>query len=105
MYSYGSGMASAMYSILIHPDRDLSTILNCSLESSNGLSNIHKRLFDERTQVTVSQFELMLKERELSHNSAPFEPTFRPEGLFPGSYYLKNVDGRYRRFYEKLSEC
>ncbi|KAH9589991.1 Hydroxymethylglutaryl-CoA synthase, mitochondrial [Schistosoma haematobium] len=72
MYSYGSGMASAMYSILIHPDRDLSTILNCSLESSNGLSHIHKRLFDERTQVTVSQFELMLKERELSHNSGKY---------------------------------
>lgn len=72
MYSYGSGMASAMYSILIHPDRDLSTVLNCSLESSNGLSHIHKRLFDERTQVTVSQFELMLKERELSHNSGKY---------------------------------
>ncbi|XP_018645775.1 HMG-CoA synthase [Schistosoma mansoni] len=72
MYSYGSGMAAAMYSILIHPDRDLSTVLNCSLEPSNDSSNIHRRLFDERTQVTVSQFELMLKERQLSHNSGEY---------------------------------
>ncbi|KAH8863143.1 Hydroxymethylglutaryl-CoA synthase, cytoplasmic [Schistosoma japonicum] len=35
---------------------------------------------------------------------ASFEPTFRPDGLFPGSYYLKHVDDRYRRFYGKLSE-
>ncbi|KAH8863141.1 Hydroxymethylglutaryl-CoA synthase 1 [Schistosoma japonicum] len=108
MYSYGSGLASAMYSILIHSDRDPSTVLNYSEAPSSftadNASSIHKRLLEERTQVTIPQFELMLNERHLLHNSASFEPTFRPDGLFPGSYYLKHVDDRYRRFYGKLSE-
>ncbi|CAH8605510.1 unnamed protein product [Heterobilharzia americana] len=112
MYSYGSGMASAMFSILVHPNRELSTVVDFSLASSNFADNssgdikygIHECLFKRRTQVNVADFELMLEERRISHNSASFEPTFRPDGLFPNSYYLKTVDDRYRRFYEKLPE-
>nr|CAH8869614.1 unnamed protein product [Trichobilharzia regenti] len=110
MYSYGSGMASAMFSILVHPDRELSSVVDCSLSSlSEGTGDssqikyaVHQRLFKERTQVSVLDFEHMLEERRISHNSVSFEPLFRPDGLFPDSYYLKRVDDRYRRFYDKF---
>ena len=37
--------------------------------------------------------------REHTHNAVDFEPKGSLEDLWPGTYYLKNVDSKYRRFY------
>ena len=39
--------------------------------------------------------------REASHNAKPYKPESSPEHLFPGSFYLTEVDEKYRRQYAR----
>ena len=42
--------------------------------------------------------------REANHNSNNFTPSGSLENLWPGSYYLKHIDSKYRRSYDVVPE-
>ncbi|CAL8088198.1 unnamed protein product [Calicophoron daubneyi] len=102
MYSYGSGLLAAMFSLYVHPTRSVTNLLQSMCTSHARDNPIFKRLFESRTRLSIPQFEEILEERRKLHNTAPCTPSEHPDGLFPGSYYLVHVDERYQRTYEKM---
>lgn len=92
VFSYGSGLASSMYSIKI-VDNKLPTLIS-NLKKS--IDNLEKRIC-----VTPEQFTEELDIREKSLHRAPYTPVSNKDLLFPGTWYLSNIDDLHRRFYEK----
>ncbi|TGZ71826.1 hypothetical protein CRM22_002434 [Opisthorchis felineus] len=102
MYSYGSGLAAAMFSLTVHASRPLVNVVGSPASPDRKQNPVFNRLFNQRTRLQVSEFEKILNERRSSHNAAPFKPPHNPGGLFPGSYFLTEVDESHRRTYEIL---
>lgn len=96
MFSYGSGLASCMYSLRISP----SPLLNKMVEN---LINLPKTLAARRT-IPPADFERTMKLREETHHLAPYQPVGDPAQLFPGTYYLTAVDERHRRSYARVPQ-
>ena len=98
LFSYGSGLASAMYSLRVSPDTAPGSPLSSLMES---LSDIPAKL-KARLTVRPPDFEKTMLLREKTHHSAPYKPVGALTELFPGSYYLASVDEKHRRTYERL---
>ena len=92
-FSYGSGLASSMFSAQITSD---PTVLSRLMA---GIGDIGHRLSD-RHKVSPQIFDGFLKLRELCHNRAPYMPTGLLEHLGAGSFYLTLVNENYQRKYE-----
>lgn len=92
VFSYGSGLASSMFSIKI-VDNELSIMIT-NLQKS--LDNLEKRI-----RVTPEKFTEVLEIRQKSLHQAPYVPVGNINDLFPGTWYLSNIDDLHRRFYEK----
>lgn len=94
VFSYGSGLASTMYSISVTSDAEqLQTLLNHL--------NYVKPLLENRTKISPEQFTALMETRAHNSHRTAFEPSGEIDGLFPGTYYLKYVDDMHRRQYEK----
>lgn len=94
VFSYGSGLASTMYSISITNDAEkLKNLLN-------KLSYVKPEL-EQRTKISPQEFTELMNVRVQNSHRTNFEPSGDIERLFPGTYYLKYVDGMHRRTYEK----
>lgn len=89
MFSYGSGLASSMFSFKIRG----------SIKEMQKELDIHARL-DARRTVAPEVYDEMCNLREKAHLQKDFVPTGSTEHLFPGTYYLTSVDGMFRRSYE-----
>ena len=98
LFSYGSGLASAMYSLRVSSDATPGSPLSFLMES---LSSIPARLKARKT-VAPPDFEQTMLLREKTHHSAPYLPVGDRKELFPGTYYLTSVDEKHRRTYERL---
>jgi len=98
LFSYGSGLASAMYSLRVSSDSSPGSPLSSLMES---LLDIPTRL-KARLTVSPPDFEKTMLLREKTHHSAPYKPIGDLSELFPGSYYLASVDEKHRRTYERL---
>lgn len=96
LFSYGSGLASAMFSLRI--TKDLGPKFHKLLEN---LSNVNKDLHD-RVKVAPEEFDKTMKLREETHNKAPYAPVGSTKELFPGTWYLTEVDSMYRRMYDRV---
>ena len=95
LFSYGSGLASAMYSIRVTTDLErLAKVMK-------SVSDIPKRLAG-RQFVPPPEFEQTMKLREETHHRAPYSPVGNPADLFPGTYYLVSVDDKHRRVYNRF---
>ena len=92
MFSYGSGLASAMYSLRVAAGSAALDAL-CA-----NMADLHRRL-DDRKTVPPAEFERVMKLREETHHLAPYTPVGSTEDLFPGTYYITNVDDKHRRTY------
>ena len=99
MFSYGSGLASAMYCLRISKDAAPSSPLSSLMAN---LSDIPKRL-KSRKVVSPTDFEAIMELRERNHHKAPYTPVSSTDDLFPGTYYLTMVDDKYRRTYSRVS--
>lgn len=97
LFSYGSGLASAMFSFRISDDINSSSPLHALVTS---LKDIPERLASRR-QVEPVEFVKTLTARENTHNKSNYSPACSVEDLFPGTYYLTNVDEKYRRTYKR----
>ncbi len=97
MFSYGSGLASAMYSLRVcdSPSPALNKLVT-------GLSDIPQRLA-ARTVVPPAKFEEMMKLRQETHHKAPYVPETSRDDMFPGTFYLSNVDNKHRRSYKQVA--
>lgn len=95
LFSYGSGLASAMYSIRVTSNlQQLANVMK-------SVSDIPKRLASRRVVPPV-EFEKTMKLREETHHLAPYSPVGNPTDLFPGTYYLVSVDDKHRRVYNRF---
>lgn len=97
LFSYGSGLASTMFSLKISdddgPDSPLSQLVS-------SLSNLKARL-DSRKKVSPAVFAETMKLRQETHHKAPYTPVGSVDTLFPGTWYLTKVDDMHRRQYER----
>ncbi|ETN42221.1 hydroxymethylglutaryl-CoA synthase [Cyphellophora europaea CBS 101466] len=89
VFSYGSGLASALFSLKVVGD---------TTELAEKL-DLQKRL-DERMVVPPETYDEMCLSREKAHLQKDFKPTGSTENLKPGTYYLTEVDGMFRRKYD-----
>ncbi|CAG9863500.1 unnamed protein product [Phyllotreta striolata] len=94
LFSYGSGLASSMYSITVKNNDALVKILS-------NLTGVQRNL-DNRQKVAPLKFEQNLELRQETCHRAPYEPVSSIESFFPGTYYLSRVDEKHRRFYERV---
>ncbi|KAL4970064.1 hydroxymethylglutaryl-CoA synthase [Aspergillus stella-maris] len=88
-FSYGSGLASSLFSAKVVGD--VSYIVE--------KLNLQNRL-NERTVLPPTEYEAMCELREHAHLAKDFKPSGKPETLFPGTYYLTEIDGMFRRKYD-----
>lgn len=99
LFSYGSGFASAMFSLTV----DLSVTQNSQFKFENLIDNLNKKRDKLETRVEIDPFlyDRYLQVRESNHKKAPFIPIFNQDSLFPGTWYLVSIDDQYRRKYER----
>lgn len=98
LFSYGSGLASAMYSIRVSTDCSPGSPLQ-SLVSN--VKDIPSRLASRRV-VPPAEFEAIMKLREETHHQAPYTPQGNSTDLFPATFYLTSVDNKHRRAYSQV---
>ncbi|KAK5060033.1 hypothetical protein LTR84_009917 [Exophiala bonariae] len=89
IFSYGSGLASSMFSLKVVGD---------TTEMVEKL-NLQERL-DARRVVAPEVYDEMCMLREKAHLKKDFKPAGEVDTLVSGTYYLTNVDDMYRRKYE-----
>ncbi|KAM3717794.1 Hydroxymethylglutaryl-CoA synthase [Dirofilaria immitis] len=106
-FSYGSGVASAMFS---------ARILILEKDTRNQFARMKQRadaavaLLEQRLCITPKRYnEIMTLREKLLSSAVPY----RPEGvknnlmnefsLFPNTYYLMNIGEKYRRYYAQTS--
>jgi len=90
LFSYGSGLASTMFSAVV--DGDLSE----QREKCDLLNRL-----DNRVEVTPEEFSQTLLQREAAYTANDYVNLEPPAHLAPGSYYVSGVDSLGRRTYER----
>ena len=98
LFSYGSGMASSLFSIKISSDAGPSSALK---RFTAVLADVQTRL-DTRAKLTPEKFVETLNLREKAIDSAPYEPQGETGDMFPGTWYLTNIDNMHRRTYDRV---
>ncbi|KAF6039320.1 HMGCS1 [Bugula neritina] len=96
LFSYGSGLASSMYSVRFSEDTTPGSPLTKLVAS---LADLNTRL-ESRRKVEPALFSDAMKLREDTHHQAPYTPVGDLSSLFPGTWYLASVDEKHRRKYE-----
>ena len=79
-----------------------------NVNSRFSLENLLRILNDQKCKLTESRIEIepdmydaYLHQRELIHKQAPREAKFDQFSLYPGTWYFKSIDEKYRRAYDK----
>ncbi|KAJ3333256.1 hypothetical protein HDU76_010076 [Blyttiomyces sp. JEL0837] len=92
MFSYGSGLASSMFSFTVR--RDISNIAQ-NLKVGDRLA--------ARTKLPPAEYDSIMNLREQTHNARSYAPVsvVSEESLFPGTYYLTGIDEKFRRSYAR----
>jgi len=101
LFSYGSGLASSMFSIMITENSSQRFTFE---KIHQNLADKKQRLAEQRIEIEPSLYDVYLKQREITHKKAPRTSHFSPSALYPGSWYLKAIDDKYRRFYERTDK-
>ncbi|XP_020594522.1 hydroxymethylglutaryl-CoA synthase-like, partial [Phalaenopsis equestris] len=95
MFSYGSGLASTMFSLKLnggqHP---------FSLSHIASVLNVVEKL-EARHEFSPEKFIETMQLMEHRYGAKDFETSKDTSLLSPGTFYLTHVDSMYRRFYAK----
>lgn len=94
VFSYGSGLAASMYSIKVTENAAAFDAFVSKLDYVLPLLN-------SREKVVPEKFSELMEVRVKNNHTAPYTPTANVSSLFPGTYYLKDVDALHRRSYER----
>lgn len=89
VFSYGSGLASSLFSIKVVGD----------ISEMASKLNLNERL-ESRRIVAPEVYDEMCLLREKAHLQKNFSPAGSVDTLLPGTYYLTEVDDMFRRKYE-----
>lgn len=89
LFSYGSGLASSLFSCKVVGD----------IKHITDILDLDKKL-NSRSTETPEDYEKAILLREHAHLQKDFSPKGSIDHLQKGTYYLSNVDNRYRRAYE-----
>ncbi|KAL0131058.1 hypothetical protein PUN28_002565 [Cardiocondyla obscurior] len=98
IFSYGSGLCSSMYSLTIAKN----------MQAESGLSKIITALsyvksqLEKRHCVSPEDYTKVLESRERNCHVVPFIPESNIDDMFAGTYYLTQVDEKYRRTYKRV---
>jgi hydroxymethylglutaryl-CoA synthase len=98
LFSYGSGLASSMFSLRVSVDATPGSPLQHLVEN---LTHIKPQL-ELRHKVTPEEFDSILEKHEHDHHKAPYTPQASLDILFPGTWYLDSVDALHRRSYKRV---
>lgn len=98
LFSYGSGAMASMFQII---PRNPTVESQFNLDNIQKVLNISERLSLRGESYTPAQFEEALASRERSHGVVPFTPTFPVQFVPKGTYYLKEINKDYERFYQR----
>ncbi|KAH9299940.1 hypothetical protein KI387_011523 [Taxus chinensis] len=93
MFSYGSGLASTMFSLKIREGQHPFTVSNIA-----EVMNLQSKL-DSRHEFAPEDFVDNLKLMETRYGAKDFVSYSQHDFLRPGTFYLTKVDSMYRRFY------
>ncbi|CAF0984553.1 unnamed protein product [Adineta steineri] len=99
LFSYGSGLASSMYSVVCRKVHECRFTL---AQLQRSILRAKLRLDHERMEVTPDIMDKILQEREQTQHKVPFTPKQPNEMLKSGDMYLKSIDDSYRRYYDKF---
>eukprot|EP00842_Homolaphlyctis_polyrhiza_P006955 jgi/Hompol1/849/HPOL_004253-RA len=93
-YSYGAGLAASFFSF---------TVRGSTADIAKHL-NVNARLA-ARTVISPANFEQVMNLRQNVHNARDYQPQGPVDeaSLFPGTYYLENVDEKFRRSYARFT--
>lgn len=91
IFSYGSGLASTMLSVVVKGD----------ISKITEVLNFEHQLGEGRNLRTPEQYLAAIDAREKAHLQKSFKPEGSIEHLSKGTYYLTEVDDKYRRLYTK----
>ena len=97
LFSYGSGLASAMFSLKFDTDKSPDSSLTALVHGASGV--LHR--LENRRCYSPAEFEATLTLREQAHLKASYKPKSGHQDLFPGTFYLTNIDDVHRRTYER----
>ncbi|GAV30138.1 hydroxymethylglutaryl-synthase [Pichia membranifaciens] len=89
LFSYGSGLAATMLSVKVVSD--ISPIVS--------KLDVKQRL-DSREHKSPTEYEAAIALREKAHLQKSFKPEGSTDYIPKGSFYLVEIDDKYRRFYE-----
>lgn len=98
VFSYGSGLCSSMYSITIAKQTEEGSNL---MKLVSSLQYIKTQL-SARQKVSPVNYTKVLEWREQNCHTVPFSPQSSITNMFPGTYYLDEVDEKYRRTYKRV---
>lgn len=90
MFSYGSGCAASMFTI--RGKEDYAII--------RSTSDFTERL-DTRIKKSPEEYDACLEERQLKYGKNNYSATGPVEELIPGTYYLEQIDEKWRRVYKR----
>lgn len=98
IFSYGSGLCSSMYSLTIAKNTQESSSLS---KIVTALSYVKSQL-EGRHSVSPEDYTKVLTLREQNCHVVPFTPESSIDDMFPGTYYLTQVDEKYKRTYKRV---
>lgn len=100
IFSYGSGALATMYCLHVRTPSSQSTFTVSKMANAMKLT---QRL-ESREEVHPGELDMALDTRARMHGAgAPYTPVYPTVGrLFPGTYYLKAIDEKWRRIYERV---
>ena len=88
MFAYGSGCASSFYTLSVKGD---TTEIKEKLDLVNRLASMKV--------VPCQDYVDAMTLREKNHNAGQYTPAGSLDNIWPGAYYLEEIDARYRRKY------
>eukprot|EP00850_Spirogloea_muscicola_P018737 SM000175S03284 [mRNA] locus=s175:63362:67147:- [translate_table: standard] len=100
MFSYGSGLASSLFSFTVRAVS--STYSKFSISSIASQLDL-PHLLKSRRKVSPDEFVKTMELMETRYGAHDFIPVTPNDNLRPGTYYLMQVDALYRRFYNRTS--
>lgn len=97
LFSYGSGLASAMFSLEFSKDESMKKFI---YQLKDNVAHLKTQL-ESRTKCSPEKFSEMMKLREEVHNAAPYKPVQSTDHLPPNTWYLTEIDSKHRRTYKR----
>lgn len=92
IFSYGSGLASTLLSVKVVGD----------VSKITKILDIDYKLGEGRNKRTPEEYIAAIELREKLHLQKSISPSGSIEGFAKGTYYLTEVDDKYKRYYKKV---